>query len=73
MLGYLADVFILEAYRGQGLGKWLIQTILEYPDLQKLRKWMLATDDAHGLYSQFGFKKLSTPEKLMEISNKPDA
>jgi GNAT superfamily N-acetyltransferase len=65
---YLADVFILEEYRGQGLAKWLIGTIRAYPELQGLRRWLLATKDAHGLYRQFGFKDLSAPERWMEVS-----
>jgi GNAT superfamily N-acetyltransferase len=68
-LAYFADVFILEAYRGQGLGKWLIKSILEYPELQHLRTWLLSTADAHGLYHQFGFKNLPSPDRLMVISS----
>jgi GNAT superfamily N-acetyltransferase len=64
---YIGDVFILEAYRGQGLSKWLMQTILEHPDLQGLRRWSLATADAHGLYKQFGFSPITKPERWMEI------
>jgi N-acetylglutamate synthase-like GNAT family acetyltransferase len=64
---YLADVFILDAHRGRGLGKWLLGTILAHPDLQGLRRITLATLDAHGLYEQFGFKSLSSPNRLMEI------
>ncbi len=63
---YLGDVFVLEAYRGQGLAKWLIGCIVDYPDLQGIKRMMLITDDAAGLYSQFGFAELSTPEKFME-------
>lgn len=66
---YLADVFILESYRGQGLGNWLIQSILEHPELQGLRKWLLATKDAHGLYRQYGFQDLKRPDTYMEILN----
>jgi GNAT superfamily N-acetyltransferase len=62
---YLADVFILESHQGHGLGKWLVQTILEHPDLQGLRRWMLATRDAHGLYAQFGFTALENPDRYM--------
>ena len=65
---YICDVFIEEKYRGQGLGKWLIQCITEYPDLQGLRRWSLFTRDAHGLYSQFGFTPLKHPENAMEIA-----
>jgi GNAT superfamily N-acetyltransferase len=56
---YLADVFIVEAYRGRGLSKWLIQIIQAHPELQNLRRWMLGTKDAHGLYVQFGWQGLS--------------
>ncbi len=66
---YLADVFILEAYRGQGLSKWLVQTIVAHPDLQGLRRWMLATRDAHELYRKFGFEIVNHPERWMEIHN----
>lgn len=64
---YLADVYILEAHRGKGLSKWLVQTIQDHADLQGLRRFMLGTRDAHGLYRQFGFKELSNPSRLMEI------
>lgn len=53
---YVADVFILEAYRGQGLGKWLVECLLAHPECQGLRKWTLDTEDAHGLYEPFGFQ-----------------
>jgi GNAT superfamily N-acetyltransferase len=64
---YLCDVYVLEAHRGQGLSKWLLQTILAHPDLQGLRRFMLATRDAHGLYAQFGFTPLASPDRMMEI------
>ena len=64
---YLADVYVLEEHRGQGLSKRLMEAIKAHPDLQGLRRIMLATRDAHGLYSQFGFKPLSAPERFMEI------
>lgn len=63
---YLADVFVLEEFRGQGLSKWLMQCIVEHPDLQGLRRFTLATKDAHGLYAQFGFKPLQSPDRYME-------
>ncbi|TDQ48438.1 acetyltransferase (GNAT) family protein [Permianibacter aggregans] len=63
---YLADVFILDAYRGKGLSKWLMQTLTEHPDLQGLRRSVLATRDAHGLYRQFGYTALNKPETFME-------
>jgi len=64
---YLADVFILNSYRKQGLSKWLVQTIVEHSDLQGLRRLSLATSDAHGLYAQFGFTPITSPENWMQI------
>jgi GNAT superfamily N-acetyltransferase len=64
---YLADVFVLEAHRGQGLSKWLIQVVKGHQDLQGLRRFMLGTKDAHGLYKQFGFGELANPSRMMEI------
>jgi len=69
--GYLADVFVLEAYRGRGLSRWLMECIVGHPDLQGLRRWILLTRDAHGLYRQFGFTPLAAPERYMEI-HRPD-
>ena len=69
--GYLADVFILETYRGRGLSKWLMRIILDYPDVQGFRRWMLATKDAHGLYQQFGYTPLTDPSRFLERTN-PD-
>ena len=69
LFAYLCDVFIHEDYRNQGLGKWLIETIMAHPDLQGLRRWTLATRDAHGLYAQYGFVPLQKPESWMEIFN----
>lgn len=66
--GYLADVFILEAYRGKGLGKWLMKEIMKHPELQGFRGWMLGTKDAHSLYEQFGFKRLLHSERIMRLS-----
>ncbi|MBO9199201.1 MULTISPECIES: GNAT family N-acetyltransferase [Niastella] len=65
--GYLADVFIDETCRGEGLSKWLMEVILTHPDLQGLRRFMLATRDAHGLYRQFDFTELANPEYMMAI------
>jgi GNAT superfamily N-acetyltransferase len=62
---WLCDVFIHEDYRGQGLGKWLMHIVHSHPDLQGLKRWMLATKDAHGLYSQFGWVPLEPPERWM--------
>src|SRR5277367_4349547 len=63
---WLADVFVLPEYRDHGLGKWLIGVIVDHPRLAELRRWILATKDAHGLYAQHGFTKLSVPERFME-------
>ncbi len=65
---YLADVYIDENHRKNGLSKWLMETITGHPELQGLRRWLLATADAHGLYSRFGFTPLSSPANFMEIA-----
>ncbi|ASU34642.1 GNAT family N-acetyltransferase [Mucilaginibacter xinganensis] len=64
---YICDVFVLTEYKRIGLSKWLVQTILKHNDLQGLRRWSLATADAQGLYTQFGFKQINKPERWMEI------
>lgn len=64
---YLCDVYVLEEYRGEGLGKWLVETALAHPSLEGLRRWLLATRDAHELYRQFGFAELANPGRWMEI------
>jgi GNAT superfamily N-acetyltransferase len=64
---YLGDVFVLEDFRGRGLGKWLLERIVGHPELQGLRRFILATRDAHGLYEQFGYRVLSSPDSFMEI------
>lgn len=66
---YLADVFILPEFRGRGLGKWLVSCILAHPQLQGLRRLLLATSDAHGLYRQYGFLPPQFPENFLEISS----
>lgn len=66
IFAYLCDVFIDEDYRAHGLGKWLMQTIMEHPDLKEMRRWVLVTNDAHGLYKQFGFTSLEDPEHWMQ-------
>lgn len=68
---YLADVFILENHRGEGLSKWLVETVMSHPELQNLRRWLLITKDAHGLYKKFGFKGINNPDEYLEIFN-PD-
>lgn len=65
--GYLADVFIDPNFRGNGLSKWLMQVIVDYPSLQRLRRLLLVTKDAHGLYEQFGFMVVQNPERFMNI------
>jgi len=62
---YLCDVFVCASTRGQGAGKALMSAIMGHPELQNLRRWMLATRDAHGLYAQYGFTPLENPERLM--------
>jgi GNAT superfamily N-acetyltransferase len=68
---WLADVFVIEAHRGQGLGRWLVGSLLEHPDLQGLRRILLGTRDAHGLYQRFGFTPLAEPSRFLEI-HRPD-
>jgi GNAT superfamily N-acetyltransferase len=63
---WVADVFILEEARGQGLGTWLVEVILAHPELQGFRRWALATKDAHEIYRRFGFSELKRPERWME-------
>lgn len=65
--GYLADVYVLESHRSRGLAKWLMESILAHPELQGLRRWMLATHDAHGLYRKAGFTPLAHPDHFMEL------
>lgn len=64
---YLADVFVIEEHQGKGLSKYLIKAILEHPELQGLRRMVLATKSAHGLYEKFGFKALASPQTFMEL------
>ncbi len=64
---YLADVYVLEAYRGRGLAVWMMECVCAHPDLQGLRRFALATRDAHELYRRFGFTELADPTKHMEI------
>jgi len=66
---YLADVFIVESHRGKGLSKWLVESIVSHPELQGLRRMVLATRDAHGLYAQYGFQPIKNPEMFMQIWN----
>jgi GNAT superfamily N-acetyltransferase len=67
VFAYLCDLFIHEDYRTHGLGKWLVETVLEHPDLKEVRRWLLATHDAHGLYERFGFAAIEEPERWMQM------
>ena len=66
-VAYLGDVFVLEAHRGRGLSKWMMECIMKHPQLQGLRQWILLTRDAHRLYTKFGFTPLTAPERYMEL------
>jgi len=70
-VAYLGDVFILESHRGRGLSRWLMECIMRHPALQNLRRWILLTGDAHGLYARFGFTPVKAPERFMEL-HRPD-
>jgi len=70
-MAYIADVFVLPEHRGHGVSKSLMRAILDHPELQGLRRFLLATQDAHGLYTQFGFVPLAHPEHFMTI-HKPN-
>lgn len=64
---YLADVYVLEPHRGKGLARLIIEGVIAHPDLQGLRRILLATRDAHALYAQYGFKPLAEPDRMMEV------
>jgi len=66
-IAYVGDVFVLDTHRGRGLGKWLMECITQHPALQGLRRWILTTRDAHGLYAQVGFAPVKSPERYMEL------
>ena len=66
-ISQLLHIFVAPEYQGRGLGKWLVECILNHPELQGLRRWVLATSDAHGLYRRYGFTPLKHPENLMEM------
>ncbi len=68
---YVADVYVLEEYRGRGLARMMMNAMMAHPDLQGLRRWMLATRDAHGLYAKFGFTPMQGSDRFMEIAD-PD-
>ncbi|MBC7934334.1 MAG: GNAT family N-acetyltransferase [Rhizobacter sp.] len=69
-IAYLGDVYVLEHYRGRGISKWLMETIMSHPDLQGLRRWILLTGDAHELYRKFGWTDIADPAKWMELHDK---
>ena len=66
---WLADVYVLEEFRGEGLGKFLVGTVLDYPDFRALRRWLLGTRDAHGLYRHFGFTDIEEPQFYLHRVN----
>ncbi|WP_339862648.1 GNAT family N-acetyltransferase [Paremcibacter congregatus] len=68
---YLADVFIVDGHGGQGLAQRMVRALQDHPEMQGLRRWMLATSDAHGVYEKCGFTALANPDIMMEI-NRPD-
>ncbi len=68
-IAYLGDVYIIPQHRKKGLSKWLMEVVLAHPDLQRLRRWILLTADAHDLYKQFGWQPVAKPERYMEIYN----
>ncbi len=63
---WLCDVFVDEAYRGRGIGKWLLENVVTCPELQGLKRILLVTDDAQELYAQYGFRPIAHPEGWME-------
>jgi GNAT superfamily N-acetyltransferase len=71
VFAYLADLFVLDEHRGRGLGKWLVETVLAHPDLAGLRRWTLATADAHSLYARFGFVPADAG-RVMELLRRPE-
>lgn len=66
---YLADVFVVPEHRGKGNGRWLCECVMAHPELQGLRRWLLVTRDAHGLYRKLGFRELANPDRHMEKSS----
>lgn len=71
VFAWLCDVIIDPAHRGQGLGRGLVRALMEHPEMQTVRRWMLGTADAHGVYAELGFESLKAPERLMEVIKLP--
>ena len=69
--GYIGDVFVVEAHRGRGLSKWLMECIVDHPDLKDLRRWHLVTRDAHGLYAKFGFTEPAAGKHMERVRKNP--
>ena len=69
--GYIGDVFVIEAHRGRGLSKWLMECIVDHPDLKDLRRWHLVTRDAHGLYAKFGFAEPPAGKHMERVRTNP--
>jgi GNAT superfamily N-acetyltransferase len=72
VFAYLMDVFVVPEFRGRGISQALMRAVLDHPELQNLRMFLLATKDAHGLYERFGFRPLAEPERMMAVLN-PDS
>ena len=71
--GWVCDVFIRDSHQGRGLGMWLMRCVLAHPELQVLRRWLLASTSARGLYARLGFAPLAAPERFMQIDTRPSA
>jgi GNAT superfamily N-acetyltransferase len=71
--GWVCDVFIRDSHQGRGLGMWLMRCVLAHPELQVLRRWLLASTSARGLYARLGFSPLPAPERFMQIDTRPPA
>ena len=67
VFAWVGDVFVVDSHQGRGLGLWLMQCVMAHPDLQGMRRWMLASTTARGLYAKLGFSQLSKPDLFMEI------
>ncbi len=72
VVAYLADVFVLPEHRGQGLGQWLVKCVMSHPELNRIRRWILGTRDAHGLYQKFGFQRAMSETMMARIDEAAD-